>query len=120
MSFNVLKRGVNRLKTITKGDSSTSDLDTSTPNGSTHDIEAVKYKKSIERSRSKADKRQKEHLAKKREEDFLKNGPEEVIALYKPLSMNMSKKWTHEERFDFKNFDQEGKIIMPLINSQIS
>lgn len=44
----------------------------------------------------------------------MKDGPEEVIALFKPLSMNQSKKWTHEERFDFRNFnleELEGKSI---------
>lgn len=116
--MSLLKKGVNKLKTIAnpKLDSSS---DLSSTNGSQQkfsDFEAAKHKKSEERSRSKADKRQKEHQAKKTQEDFINGAPEELVALFKPLSMNMSKKWTHEERFDFRNFNLEGKICHVIFN----
>lgn len=116
MSFSVLKKGVDKLRTIAnpKANSSSSDVSgVSTPNGTqrnSSDIEFAKQKKSAERSRSKADKRKQEHQARKKFEDFINDAPEETIALFKPLSMNMSKAWTHEQRFDLRKFNLECKI----------
>jgi hypothetical protein len=51
-------------------------------------------------------------MSKRRDEIFLEEGPEELTKLYKPLSMNMSRRRNYAERFSFKDLDIESKYLI--------
>ena len=63
----------------------------------------------IEQATAEAKKRQ--SMAKIEDEKFLKEGPPQLTALYRPYSMNMSKNWNHEHRILFKDLDFASKFI---------
>lgn len=77
------------------------------------EIEVERKRKSEDKQRRKSENAERQQEFRRKDERFLQEGPEELTALYKPLSLNMSKKWTHEDRFDFKNLgpEMEGKVI---------
>lgn len=45
----------------------------------------------------------------KRDEEMIREGPEELVALYKPFSMNQSKRREYGERFNFTDLDIESE-----------
>jgi len=48
-------------------------------------------------------------MARIEDEQFLQHGPPALTKLYKPFSMNMSKRWDQEKRILFKELDFESK-----------
>ncbi|KAL3423405.1 aspartyl-tRNA synthetase [Phlyctema vagabunda] len=77
-------------------------------------IEMERKRRSVDKERSKAESKQREHLRRIESERFMQEGPEELTRLYKPLSMNQSKKWGHENRVQFREINfaaLEGKTI---------
>lgn len=117
--MSLLKKGVNRLKTIAhvgsdaKGESRSNGVNSPTASVS-NGIDGAKHKQSTESTRSKGFRKSKHIQVKKTEQDFRNGERPESFALFKPLSMNMSKYRPNEERFDFKVFDLEaleGKTI---------
>ncbi|RDL39783.1 Class II aaRS and biotin synthetase [Venustampulla echinocandica] len=89
---------------------------TSTPNKrqSQEFILAQRQKRSLDKSRAKAENKKRESLAKIEDEKFLQEGPADLTKLYRPYSMNMSKRWNHENRINLKELDfreSEGKVI---------
>ena len=74
-------------------------------------IEAERVRKSLDKERLKTEKKKRQSLAKIEDERFLKEGPPQLTKLYRPYSMNQSKRWTHEDRLLFKNIDWESKCL---------
>lgn len=77
-------------------------------------IQADRIRRSIDKERVKAEHKKRESMARIEDEKFLTEGPPELTKLYRPYSMNMSKRWNHENRVLFKDLDltkMEGKII---------
>jgi len=74
-------------------------------------IEAERVKKSLDKERLKNEKKKRQSMAKIEDERFLKEGPPQLTKLYRPYSMNQSKRWTHEDRLLFKNIDWESKCL---------
>ncbi|CAG8975371.1 hypothetical protein HYALB_00009512 [Hymenoscyphus albidus] len=70
-------------------------------------IRAERERKSLDKLRTKAENKKRQSLAKIEDENFLKNGPPQLTKLYRPYSMNMSKRWNHENRVLFKDLDFE-------------
>lgn len=62
-------------------------------------------RQSIDKLRTKAENKKKQSLAKIEDERFLREGPPSLTKLYKPYSMNMSKRWDQEKRLLFKELD---------------
>jgi aspartyl-tRNA synthetase len=84
-------------------------------NGSAHpkyrdpeDVAAERRKKGGEQERKKAAVRLQEAAAKRRDEKFLEEGPDESTRLFRPLSMNMSKRREYGERFLFEDLEIAG------------
>lgn len=74
-------------------------------------IEAERARKSLDKGRLKAEKKKRQSMAKIEDERFLKEGPPQLTKLYRPYSMNQSKRWTHEDRLLFKSIDWESKCL---------
>jgi aspartyl-tRNA synthetase len=74
-------------------------------------IEAERLRKSLDKERLKTEKKKRQSMAKIEDERFLKEGPPQLTKLYRPYSMNQSKRWTHEDRLLFKNIDWESKCL---------
>jgi len=72
-------------------------------------LQAERAKKSMDRERAKVETKKRESMARIEDERFLKEGPPALTKLYRPYSMNQSKRWTHEDRLLFKNLDWESK-----------
>src|SRR4051794_26489795 len=53
-------------------------------------LQEEKYRRSIDKERTKSENKKKQQLSRIAAENFLKEGPEEITKLYKPYSMNMS------------------------------
>jgi aspartyl-tRNA synthetase len=87
-------------------------------------LQAERAKKSMDRERAKVETKKRESMARIEDERFLKEGPPALTKLYRPYSMNQSKRWTHEDRLLFKNLDWEsrcpiwGKVELLLIEMQ--
>lgn len=67
----------------------------------------------MDRERAKAEKKKLESMARIEDERFLKEGPPMLTKLYRPFSMNQSKRWTHEDRLLFKDLDWESGCPFP-------
>lgn len=68
----------------------------------------------MDKERLKVEQKKRQQLARIASENFMREGPEEVTSLYRPFSMNMSKRWNHENRQLFKELDfekKEGQVI---------
>jgi hypothetical protein len=74
-------------------------------------VRADKQRKSLDRARVKAENKKRESMARIDDEKFLEEGPPQLTKLYRPYSMNMSKRWNHENRLLFKNINFAGKNI---------
>ncbi|CAL3969085.1 unnamed protein product [Diplocarpon coronariae] len=66
-----------------------------------------KERRSVDKQRAKAEARKRETMARIEDEKFLQEGPPNMTRLYRPYSMNMSKRWNHENRLLFKDLDFE-------------
>jgi len=71
-------------------------------------IAAERASTSMDKGGVKAENEKKESRARI-EERFLQEGPPDLTKLYRPCSMNMSKRWNHEHRVLFKELDFESK-----------
>jgi aspartyl-tRNA synthetase len=76
-------------------------------------IQAERARKSMDRERAKVETKKRESMARIEDERFLQEGPPSLTKLYRPYSMNQSKRWTHEDRLLFKNLDWESGCLFP-------
>ena len=72
-------------------------------------IAADKKRRSMDKAKTKAENKKRESMARIEDEQFLQHGPPALTKLYKPFSMNMSKRWDQEKRILFKELDFESK-----------
>lgn len=72
-------------------------------------IHQEKVRRSMDREKRKMEEKRRLQLQKIESAQFLENGPEEMTKLYKPLSMNQSKRRTHENRILFRQLNFEGQ-----------
>lgn len=70
-------------------------------------IQEERQRRSMDKERLKVEQKRRQQLARIASENFMRDGPEEITSLYRPFSMNMSKRWNHENRQLFKEFDFE-------------
>lgn len=124
MSF--LKKPFKKLKEINTSSNNSTDSDTpsksegistpvlngsgtSTPNGDKRQsrdiIEADRIRRSVDKERIKTENKKRQSMARIEDEKFIQEGPPELTKLYRPYSMNMSKRWNHENRILFKDLD---------------
>ena len=75
-------------------------------------IQAERARRSMDKERVKTETKKRETMARIEDERFLKEGPPMLTKLYRPYSMNQSKRWTHEDRLLFKNINWEGKYFL--------
>jgi ergosteryl-3beta-O-L-aspartate synthase len=68
-------------------------------------IQEERQRRSIDKERLKAEQKKRQQLARIESDNFMKEGPQDVTNLYRPFSMNMSKRWNHENRQLFKDLD---------------
>jgi ergosteryl-3beta-O-L-aspartate synthase len=68
-------------------------------------IQEERQRRSMDKERLKAEQKKRQQLARLASDNFMKEGPQDVTALYRPFSMNMSKRWNHENRQLFKDLD---------------
>ena len=90
---------------------------TATPNGantppgdkrrSREVIRAEKAHRSLDLDRKKVEAKKRQSMRRIESEAFMRDAPPELTKLYKPYSMNMSKRWNHEKRALFKDLDFE-------------
>jgi len=62
----------------------------------------------MDKERLKVETKKRESMARIEDERFLQEGPPELTKLYRPYSMNMSKRHTAEDRILFKNINWKG------------
>jgi hypothetical protein len=74
---------------------------------SSENVRADKQRRSLDRARVKAENKKRESMARIDDEKFLEEGPPELTKLYRPYSMNQSKRWNHENRVLFKEMNFE-------------
>lgn len=92
------------------GGSSTPIANVDTPPGSKRQsLDSDRKRVSVDKARIKAENKKRQSLARIEDERFLKEGPPQLTKLYKPFSMNMSKKWDQEKRQLFKELDFKRK-----------
>jgi hypothetical protein len=72
-------------------------------------INEERKRQSMERERREAEMKRHESMARAEDEKFTEGGPSELTKLYRHYSMNMSKRWRHENRILFKDIDYKGK-----------
>lgn len=81
-----------------------------TPPGSKRQsLDTDRKRASVDKLRTKAENKKRQSLARIEDERFLKEGPPQLTKLYKPFSMNMSKRWDQEKRQLFKELDFKRK-----------
>lgn len=71
----------------------------------TEEIERARHRRSEDKLRRKSQSKQRPDSVVRKDEKFLETAPEEMIKLYKPFSMNQSKRWDGQERFSLKDVD---------------
>lgn len=101
---------------ITNGKSSNG---SATPNGSTtppedrrksrEAIREERARRSLDKERQKIEAKKRQTMRRIESENFMRDAPPELTKLYKPFSMNMSKRWNHENRRLFKDLDFASK-----------
>jgi valyl-tRNA synthetase len=74
---------------------------------SSENVRADKQRRSLDKARVKAENKKRESMARIDDEKFLEEGPPELTQLYRPYSMNQSKRWNHENRVLFKELNFE-------------
>lgn len=72
-------------------------------------IAADRQRRSIDKARMKAENKKRQSMARIEDEKFLEEGPPDLTKLYRPYSMNMSKRWNKEHRVLFKEMDFQSK-----------
>lgn len=72
-------------------------------------IQEERQRRSMDKERLKVEQKKRHQLARLASDNFMKEGPEEITNLYRPFSMNMSKRWNHEHRQLFKELDFESQ-----------
>lgn len=72
-------------------------------------IAAERTRRSVDKERVKAETKKRESMARIEDERFLEEGPAFLTKLYRPYSMNMSKRWNHEHRQLFKEIDWKSR-----------
>lgn len=90
---------------------------TSTPNTKRQSQEIIlsqRQKRSLDKSRAKAENKKRESMAKIEDDKFLQEGPSDLTKLYRPYSMNMSKRWNHENRIKLNELDFPSRWIIKL------
>ncbi|KAG0649017.1 Aspartyl-tRNA synthetase [Hyphodiscus hymeniophilus] len=73
-----------------------------------------KVRRSMDKERTKIEARKRQSMRRIESEAYMRDAPPELTKLYKPYSMNMSKRWNHENRILFKELDfskHEGTVI---------
>lgn len=78
-------------------------------------IQEERQRRSMDKERLKVEQKKRQQLARIASENFMREGPEEITSLYRPFSMNMSKRWNHENRQLFKELDFERQCPMVAI-----
>jgi hypothetical protein len=73
-------------------------------------IAAERARRSMDKERVKAENKKRQSMARIEDERFLQVGPPDLTKLYRPYSMNMSKRWTREHRVLFKELDFASKL----------
>lgn len=97
------------VKTSTNGTTTPVSIHTENPKYRPREsIEQDRKRKSMERQRKAVESAKRKSLAAQREESYIRKEPAELTALYKPLSMNQSKRRDYGERFKFKNLSIDG------------
>jgi hypothetical protein len=92
------------------GSTPTSSLEAgyASPNGTPRQSREILRKEKVrDLDRKKAEARKKQSMRRKESEAYMRDAPPELTRLYKPYSMNMSKRWNHENRIRFKDLDFE-------------
>jgi ergosteryl-3beta-O-L-aspartate synthase len=110
--------GINESGTDTPPNGKTNGTSTPLSNGeskrqSREIIAAERARRSMDRERAKAETKKRETMARIENEKPLQEGPPMLTKLYRPYSMNQSKRWTHEDRLLFKNIDFESGLTLP-------
>ena len=67
----------------------------------------------MDKERSKVEAKKRQSMRRIESEAFMRDAPPELTKLYKPFSMNMSKRWNHENRVLFKDLDFASKSPTP-------
>ena len=127
--LNALQDKAEGVNTPTKNDSTTTSSlindknGNATPNGSTTPTEdkrksreilrQEKDRRSMDKERSKVEAKKRRSMRRIESEAFMRDAPPELTKLYKPFSMNMSKRWNHENRVLFKDMDFASKLPAP-------
>lgn len=70
-------------------------------------IDADRHRKEQEKRIKRAESVKRHNDAAKKQEEFIEKGPAELTALFRPLSMNQSKRRQFGERFNFRDLDVE-------------
>lgn len=112
LNSNALAQALNGTL-LGKGRSNGRESGTSTPDSGRQSREIIdreRVRRSMDAARTKADNKKREAMARMNDERFLAEGPPELTKLYKPLSMNMSKRWDHEARVRFADLDFASKL----------
>jgi hypothetical protein len=98
-------------KTKTNGSSGTSTPERADSKRQSREIlNQERKRRSMDKERLKAETKKRESMAKIEDERFIQEGPPELTKLYRPYSMNMSKRWNAEDRLLFKNINWEGSF----------
>ena len=64
-----------------------------------------KVRRSLDLERKKVEAKKRQSMRRIESEAYMRDAPPELTKLYKPFSMNMSKRWDHEKRILFKELD---------------
>jgi hypothetical protein len=129
MALNVIRKPLAKLKRLKQPSQSSERLytdgqkanGTATANGpqKKHDAKEIaeeRRKRSASRKRKNARHTNRDAVSKWINQKFMEMEEEDGAALYKPFSMNMSKRRENEERFLFKDLDVTGKgFFRPLL-----
>jgi hypothetical protein len=65
----------------------------------------------MDKERGKIEEKKRQQLARIESARFMEEGPPELTKLYRPFSMNMSKRWDHDPRLLFKDLNFESVFI---------
>jgi hypothetical protein len=83
-------------------------------------IQEERQRRSMDKERLKAEQKKRQQLARIASDNFMREGPEEITSLYRPFSMNMSKRWNHENRQLFKELDFESQCCMRPFSAHLA
>jgi hypothetical protein len=124
MALNLIKKPLERIKNLdhssTSASSESASVDGEEANGpvknngmpkgrGSKEIAEERRKRSESRKRKSAQRKDWDATAKRIDPKFMEVGQDEGAMLYKPLSMNMSKRRGDSERFLFKNLDMTSR-----------